>query len=541
VVGSGLFVSMPQTLEFPMTTPHVTPEDAALLASWREQRSEDAFAELVQRHTGLVAATCRRVLGDGHPLFEDACQAVFLQLHRHPNRVREPHALACWLHWQARSIAGNLRRSEDRRRLRERVAAGEMETRRSAAPDQHDLIAQLDGALAALSLAQRQAVMRHYFIGEPQASAAGELGISEGAFKKRVADGLARMRSYFAQRSVTVSVVALASLLLQEAQAATSPALLQACHMAATGTASHTAQRLTQTSSIWTWTWIGASVITGTVLAGLLLLPQAPMPALSTNAENLSTPTLDLEPLVTAAVLGPIRALRTNDLNALLLTLTPERQTLSRNAWRRFAAATGSDDRFDRELQTLLGAGSVEAASLAGTLIDDLRRGLGSLAPLFNRNGSSDLGRLLALLHADLEAWSATAPANDEQALRLSATSRVAALRACDIGSMADLRQLDLEALLQRASRGMAEIVSGYRACGIDFAALLDSIAIVDLTGTGSERNATVRLVAFGKEHRISTRIRHDASGWRCTELDTLIDFLIIGALLSGVPGGSHG
>src|SRR6516162_3791917 len=101
--------------------------DGELLARYALLRDEDAFAELVRRHGPMVLAVCRRVLGDAHDA-EDAFQATFLVLARKADSVRNPEALAAWLHGVARHLSLKCRRAEDRRRRHEsgegRVAPG---------------------------------------------------------------------------------------------------------------------------------------------------------------------------------------------------------------------------------------------------------------------------------------------------------------------------------------------------------------------------------------------------------------------------------
>ena len=55
--------------------------DYQLLKRFSLDASEDAFRELVCRHSGMVYSACCRFLGDRH-LAEDAAQAVFMVLVR---------------------------------------------------------------------------------------------------------------------------------------------------------------------------------------------------------------------------------------------------------------------------------------------------------------------------------------------------------------------------------------------------------------------------------------------------------------------------
>ena len=53
--------------------------DAALLHSFVESKSEEAFSSLVERHGGMVLGVCQRVLGHSQDA-EDSFQATFLVL-----------------------------------------------------------------------------------------------------------------------------------------------------------------------------------------------------------------------------------------------------------------------------------------------------------------------------------------------------------------------------------------------------------------------------------------------------------------------------
>ena len=55
--------------------------DSELLRRWVSEGCEDAFRDLVARHSGMVYSACARWLGDDH-LAEDAAQAVFIVLAR---------------------------------------------------------------------------------------------------------------------------------------------------------------------------------------------------------------------------------------------------------------------------------------------------------------------------------------------------------------------------------------------------------------------------------------------------------------------------
>lgn len=76
-----------------------------------EERSETAFAVLVERHGPAVRRACLDLLHNPHDA-DDAAQAAFLILARKARSIRRPEALASWLHGVAVRLAR--RRAEER-------------------------------------------------------------------------------------------------------------------------------------------------------------------------------------------------------------------------------------------------------------------------------------------------------------------------------------------------------------------------------------------------------------------------------------------
>jgi DNA-directed RNA polymerase specialized sigma24 family protein len=83
--------------------------DASLLEQFITRRDESAFAALVARHGAMVLRSCRRILGNVQET-EDVFQAVFLILARKAHTLKQPDALAGWLHGVARRAALKARR-----------------------------------------------------------------------------------------------------------------------------------------------------------------------------------------------------------------------------------------------------------------------------------------------------------------------------------------------------------------------------------------------------------------------------------------------
>src|SRR4051812_43484966 len=96
-------------------------DDLQLLRQYAEQRSEEAFGELVRRHVNLVYSTALRLIAE-RQLAEDVAQAVFVKLASKAGAIREGTLLSGWLYRTTQFVAETARRSEYRRRMRDDVA-----------------------------------------------------------------------------------------------------------------------------------------------------------------------------------------------------------------------------------------------------------------------------------------------------------------------------------------------------------------------------------------------------------------------------------
>jgi RNA polymerase sigma factor (sigma-70 family) len=252
-------------------------EDRQLLADYARTGSEAAFAQLVERHLGLVHTAARRQVQDD-ALAADVAQAVFLLLARKAGSLGGNIVLSGWLFRTTRFVAARAQRAEGRRQRREQEALAMQELH---TPDPHwnRLAPELDEALAGLAEADRNALLLRFAEGRNHREVGVALGLTEEAAKKRVNRALDKLRGVLAGKGVTLTVVLLAGLLTDRLSAAP-PAGLAAsiAHGVATGIApaGMTAGLVQQTVSAWRWAkvkfaaaaCVGAVALVGVVFRG---------------------------------------------------------------------------------------------------------------------------------------------------------------------------------------------------------------------------------------------------------------------------------
>lgn len=186
--------------------------DAELLEQFARNKSEAAFADLVERHLGLVYSTAFRKTGNPQHA-EDIAQAVFIILARKANSLGRKTVLPGWLYHTARLTAANFQRAELRRIRREQEAFMQSTTNESA-PDAlwRELSPLLEDAMANLGPGDRDAIVLRFFQSRSMAGVSAALGGSEDAARMRVNRALEKLRKFFNKHGVvsTTSVIAAA-------------------------------------------------------------------------------------------------------------------------------------------------------------------------------------------------------------------------------------------------------------------------------------------------------------------------------------------
>ncbi len=193
--------------------------DGELLQRYVRDRSETAFGELVSRHINLVyTAALRQVNGDTH-LAEDVTQSVFADLARKAARLIRHTSLMGWLYTSTRFVATNVRRTEQRRSLREREALAMNAIISSTEPEPDWVLIRpwLDEAMHSLDERDREAVLLRHFENRSYAEIGARFDVTENAARMRVERALEKLRGTLTKHGVTSTALAIAGLLTANA------------------------------------------------------------------------------------------------------------------------------------------------------------------------------------------------------------------------------------------------------------------------------------------------------------------------------------
>jgi RNA polymerase sigma factor (sigma-70 family) len=192
--------------------------DSELLHRYAHEASEAAFAELVQRHIGLVYhAALRQLGGDGHRA-HDVTQTVFTDLARKAAVLARHPALPSWLHTSTRYAAATVRRAERTRKKYEEAAETMKELERDETPAEWTQLRPLvDELLQQLNESDRTVLLLRFFEGRPFAEIGTALNLSEDAARMRVERGLEKLHRLLARRGLASSTMVLGLMLTQQA------------------------------------------------------------------------------------------------------------------------------------------------------------------------------------------------------------------------------------------------------------------------------------------------------------------------------------
>lgn len=179
--------------------------DETLLAAFVNERDADAFAELMERHAGMVWSACRRVLINPTDA-EDAFQATFLVLSKKADSVHPRRMLAGWLHGVAVNVSIKLRAKVMRRATRERASESLDVPNRISEIVPADDLKRLDEAIAKLPSFLRDPLILCELEGRTRNEVAKTLNIPPGTVASRVARAKQRLAKSIGIPALTASV-----------------------------------------------------------------------------------------------------------------------------------------------------------------------------------------------------------------------------------------------------------------------------------------------------------------------------------------------
>jgi len=179
-----------------MTEP--MPDDELLIRA--RKGDERAFAALVERYEGAVAATAIGMLGTGGEA-DDVGQETFIRFHRSLDRFRGESSLKTYLVHIAMNLSLNALRS--RRRTFLRFGGGDEDLAGTPEPgvgpagetDAAELKRIVQQAVAALSEKHRAVVVLRMFQDLSTREAAGMLGVPEGTVLSRLSRAMQELET----------------------------------------------------------------------------------------------------------------------------------------------------------------------------------------------------------------------------------------------------------------------------------------------------------------------------------------------------------
>jgi uncharacterized protein (TIGR03435 family) len=247
-------------------------DDSALIQDYAGTGSESAFAELVERHIGLVYSAAFRQLNDSH-LAEDVTQVVFIILARKAGRLTRHATLAGWLLKTTRYAAAVQLRNNIRRSRREQEASMQSAIDQSSRAIWEQLKPLLDEAMASLGDSDRDVLALRYFESKTAQEIGRVLNLSEDAAQKRANRALEKLRKFFAKRRVSSTAAIIAGAISANSAHAAPATLAKAVTaVAVKGAAASTSTLVLMKGVLKLMTWTQTKIIIIAGVSSVLLI-----------------------------------------------------------------------------------------------------------------------------------------------------------------------------------------------------------------------------------------------------------------------------
>ena len=246
--------------------------DLELLRDYATQRSEEAFATVVNRYINLVYSAAHRQVGDAH-LAEEITQGVFIILSKKASSLREGVILSGWLLRTTRYTAANALRRERSRQHYEQKAM--LTNAYESESDQAwtRIGPALDEALARLSTGERDAVALRFFEQKSFREIATVLGITDANAQKRVSRAMEKLRSILGRRGIVAPATTMAAAIaVHSVQAVPAGLAVRVAATVSKGIVSTSAVGLLVESTLNLWKWTRLKAVLGGAAAVALLL-----------------------------------------------------------------------------------------------------------------------------------------------------------------------------------------------------------------------------------------------------------------------------
>ena len=175
-------------------------------------RSEAAFAELVERLSGLVYH--RALRGTGDPgLAEEVSQNVFAILARKAEQLQKHESLSTWILLTTKLEAAHAMRKAYSRKRTLQGYAEQLNENFLAHPEWQGVLPLLDESLERLSESERALIVARFYEGLKFREIAQATKRSEGACKMQLKRTLEKLAQMLASKGATLSMVGVSSLL----------------------------------------------------------------------------------------------------------------------------------------------------------------------------------------------------------------------------------------------------------------------------------------------------------------------------------------